>query len=85
MSDLIVLALVLVAAGGLSGFLAGLFGVGGGTVVVPTPLCRLPDDRCGGRVANAALRRHVVGTDNSDLDHIVHHPSQKGCSQFQSF
>ena len=35
MSDLIVLALVLVAAGGLSGFLAGLFGVGGGTVVVP--------------------------------------------------
>ena len=35
MSDLILLALVLVAAGGLSGFLAGLFGVGGGTVVVP--------------------------------------------------
>ena len=35
MSDLILLALVLVAAGGLSGFLAGVFGVGGGTVVVP--------------------------------------------------
>jgi uncharacterized protein len=35
MSDLILLALILVAAGGLSGFLAGVFGVGGGTVVVP--------------------------------------------------
>ncbi len=35
MNDLILLALVLVAAGGLSGFLAGVFGVGGGTVVVP--------------------------------------------------
>src|SRR5436190_10826581 len=35
MSDLILLALILVAAGGLSGFFAGMFGVGGGTVVVP--------------------------------------------------
>jgi len=35
MSNLILLALLLVAAGGLSGFLAGVFGVGGGTVVVP--------------------------------------------------
>jgi len=35
MSDLILLALVLAAAGGMSGFLAGVFGVGGGTVVVP--------------------------------------------------
>ena len=35
MSNLVLLALILVAAGGLSGFLAGVFGVGGGTVVVP--------------------------------------------------
>jgi uncharacterized membrane protein YfcA len=35
MRDLALLALVLIAAGGLSGFLAGVFGVGGGTVVVP--------------------------------------------------
>jgi uncharacterized membrane protein YfcA len=35
MTDLMLLALILVAAGGLSGFLAGVFGVGGGTVVVP--------------------------------------------------
>jgi uncharacterized protein len=35
MRDLILLALILVGAGGLSGFLAGVFGVGGGTVVVP--------------------------------------------------
>ena len=35
MSDLILLALILIAAGGLSDFLAGVFGVGGGTVVVP--------------------------------------------------
>jgi hypothetical protein len=35
MSDLILLAPILVAAGSLSGFLAGVFGVGGGTVVVP--------------------------------------------------
>jgi uncharacterized protein len=35
MSNLTLLALILVAAGGLSGFLAGVFGVGGGTVVVP--------------------------------------------------
>jgi uncharacterized membrane protein YfcA len=33
--ELILLVLALVAAGGLSGFLAGVFGVGGGTVVVP--------------------------------------------------
>jgi Sulfite exporter TauE/SafE len=35
MSDLMLLASILIAAGGLSGFLAGVFGVGGGTVVVP--------------------------------------------------
>jgi uncharacterized protein len=35
MRDLILLGLVMVAAGGFSGFLAGVFGVGGGTVVVP--------------------------------------------------
>src|SRR5262249_34472725 len=35
MGNLILLTLLLVTAGGLSGFLAGVFGVGGGTVVVP--------------------------------------------------
>jgi uncharacterized membrane protein YfcA len=35
MSTLTYLALILGAAGGLAGFLAGVFGVGGGTVVVP--------------------------------------------------
>lgn len=35
MSNFILLTVLLVAAGGLSGFLAGVFGVGGGTVVVP--------------------------------------------------
>ena len=35
MSDLTLPALILIAAGGLAGFLAGVFGVGGGTVVVP--------------------------------------------------
>src|SRR5215472_11703427 len=35
MSDLMLLTLILIAAGGLAGFLAGVFGVGGGTVVVP--------------------------------------------------
>jgi uncharacterized membrane protein YfcA len=35
MTHLIILAPMLIAAGGLSGFLAGVFGVGGGTVVVP--------------------------------------------------
>jgi Sulfite exporter TauE/SafE len=34
-SHLIFLAVMLGAAGGLAGFLAGVFGVGGGTVVVP--------------------------------------------------
>jgi len=34
MNNLAFLALILIAAG-LSGFLAGVFGVGGGTVVVP--------------------------------------------------
>jgi uncharacterized membrane protein YfcA len=35
MSDLILLAPRLITAGGLSGFLPGAFGIGGGTIVVP--------------------------------------------------
>ena len=35
MTQWLMLALALLAAGALVGFLAGLFGVGGGTVVVP--------------------------------------------------
>ena len=35
MSNLVLIVMVLGAAGGLTGFLAGVFGVGGGTVVVP--------------------------------------------------
>ncbi len=35
MSELIQLALLLVAVGALSGFLAGLFGIGGGAILVP--------------------------------------------------
>jgi uncharacterized membrane protein YfcA len=35
MTQLVVLAIALLAAGALVGFLAGIFGVGGGTVVVP--------------------------------------------------
>src|SRR6187431_1350671 len=34
-SELIQLALLLVAVGALAGFLAGLFGIGGGAVLVP--------------------------------------------------
>src|SRR5262245_34212869 len=34
-TDLVMLAIALLAAGALVGLLAGLFGVGGGTVVVP--------------------------------------------------
>src|SRR6516164_1671934 len=35
LSELIALALLLVAVGTLSGFLAGVFGIGGGAVLVP--------------------------------------------------
>ena len=35
MTQFVVLAIGLLAAGALVGFLAGMFGVGGGTVVVP--------------------------------------------------
>src|SRR3954468_6969398 len=34
-SELLQLALLLVAVGALSGFLAGLFGIGGGAILVP--------------------------------------------------
>src|ERR1700734_877268 len=34
-SELVELALLLVAMGALSGFLAGLFGIGGGAILVP--------------------------------------------------
>jgi uncharacterized membrane protein YfcA len=35
MTELIELALLLIAVGGLSGFLAGVFGIGGGAILVP--------------------------------------------------
>src|SRR3982075_3266416 len=35
LSELIELALLLVAVGALSGFLAGVFGIGGGAILVP--------------------------------------------------
>src|SRR5512140_2104705 len=35
MSELLQLALLLVAVGALSGFLAGVFGIGGGAILVP--------------------------------------------------
>src|SRR5438045_2134851 len=34
-TDLLILGIALLAAGSLVGFLAGLFGIGGGTVIVP--------------------------------------------------
>ena len=34
-SELLELALLLVAVGALSGFLAGVFGIGGGAILVP--------------------------------------------------
>jgi uncharacterized membrane protein YfcA len=49
MSNLVLMATVLGVAGGLAGFLAGVFGVGGGTVVVPVlyevfVMLGVPDD-----------------------------------------
>jgi uncharacterized protein len=49
MADVVVLTLMLVFAGALSGLLAGVFGVGGGTVVVPVlyeifVMLRVPDE-----------------------------------------
>ncbi|MCB1644250.1 MAG: sulfite exporter TauE/SafE family protein [Pseudomonadales bacterium] len=42
LSDLLLLGVALIGAGGLAGFTAGLFGVGGGFVVVPALLVVLP-------------------------------------------
>ena len=60
-TELFELALLLVAVGALSGFLAGVFGIGGGAVLVPvstnafgSPACR---SRCGCRFASAPRSR----------------------------
>jgi hypothetical protein len=81
MTDLIVLAVMLLAAGTLSGLLAGVFGVGGGTVVVPVlyevfVALGVPDELRMPLCAGTSLAL-IIPTS------IVHEPPQNECSEFQ--
>jgi hypothetical protein len=83
MSDLILLGLILVAAGGLSGFLAGVFGVGGGTVVVPVLyevfiMLGVPDELRMPLCAGTSLAL-IIPTSIASFTM----PPQNGCGQFR--
>ena len=74
-SELIELAALLVATGALAGFLAGIFGIGGGAMLVPVLYECFRHRRRAARCADAALYRHVAGHHHPDLDPLIaaHH------------
>ena len=77
MGQLIALVVGLLAAGAVTGMLAGVFGVGGGAIIVPVldELFRLqgvPED-----VRHAARGRHVPGGHHPNVDPLVQGASAK--------
>ena len=74
--ELALLALAIVIGGVLTGLLAGVFGVGGGAIIVPV-LYEI--FRILGRVRRyprAALRRHLARDHHSDLDPVLSRASR---------
>src|ERR1700738_1473667 len=76
LSELLELAALLVAVGALAGFLAGVFGIGGGAIPVPGFYKRFCPPRVPAGGADAALRRHIARHHHSDLDPVVSRPSR---------
>ena len=84
MTQLLVLAIALLAAGAMVGFLAGVFGVGGGTVVVPILYhvflwFSVPDD-----LRDATLRRNLTGTDHPDLNRLLQNAPRGDCDRHRA-
>ena len=47
-SELLLLAALIIVGGFITGILAGLFGIGGGALIVPVSVRSLPRARCAG-------------------------------------
>ncbi len=78
LNEILWLALAIVIGGVITGLLAGLFGVGGGSVIVPVlyevfRALGVPEDG-----AHAALRRHLDRHHRADGDPLLSHPSRQG-------
>ncbi len=70
-SELAVLALLILAGGVVTGLLAGLFGIGGGAHHRAGALRGVPRARRARRGAHAALRRHLARDHRADHDPLL--------------
>ena len=77
-NELLWLALLIVAGGVVTGLLAGLFGIGGGGIIVPVLYEVFRRAWRAGRRAHAALHRHVARDHRADHDPLLSRAHEEG-------
>ena len=75
-SELLLLAASIVVGGLVTGILAGLFGIGGGAIIVPVLYEVFRVARRAGGGAHAALRRHLARDHRADQRPLLPRPSR---------